>query len=222
MHQVWCMLLAAASATRLESFNAGLRASQTGDADAALSHFQAAVKADGDLGKDDVSLHLALGEALSRAGAHAEAAQHLQQALDLCHEHELGDKVRGPPRPRQPAHSITLSCTPHRTAHLHVHKVYGAVEYNLAVAVEDAGGEQADARAEKLYRSAAAHGLSQGLYNLAVLVVRGRGRGRVRVGAPTLTLTLPLSLLTLTLTLTRCSWASGPRRMRQRSRRRSA
>ena len=112
MHQVWFMLLAAASATRLESFNAGLRASQKGDADAALSHFQAAVKADGDLGKDDVSLHLALGEALSRAGAHAEAAQHLQQALDLCHEHELGDKVRGPPRPRQPANSITLSCTP--------------------------------------------------------------------------------------------------------------
>ena len=80
------------------------------------------MKADGDLGKDDVSLHLALGEALSRAGAHAEAAQHLQQALDLCYEHELGDKV------------------------------YGAVEYNLAVATEDAAGEQAAARAEELYR----------------------------------------------------------------------
>ena len=51
-----------------------------------------------------------------------------------------------------------------------MHKVYGAVEYNLAVAIEDAGGEQADARAEELYRGAAAHGLSPALYNLAVLV----------------------------------------------------
>ena len=187
MHQTWFLLLAAAaSATRLESFNAGLRATQKGDADAALSHFQAAVKADGDLGKDDVSLHLALGEALSRAGAHAEAAQHLQQALDLCYEHELGDKV------------------------------YGAVEYNLAVATEDAAGEQAAARAEELYRDAAAHGLSPALYNLAVLV--GKLNLSLRLGlrlslsiSPSLSLRLSLSLsLTLALSLPRCSWASQP------------
>ena len=140
MHHIWFVLLTAASATRLESFKAGLHATQEGDADVALSHFRAAVNADGTLGKDDVSLHLALGEALSRAGAHAEAVEHLQQALELCDEHELGGKVSG------------------------------AVQYNLAVALEDAGGEQAASRAEELYRGAAEHGLSPALYNLAVLV----------------------------------------------------
>ena len=104
-------LFVAASSTRLESFHAGLRATHAGDATAALEHFRAAVDARGSLGADDVSLHLALGEALSRAGHASEATEHLQRALDLCEEYGLGGKV------------------------------VGTVEYNLGVALEELGGE---------------------------------------------------------------------------------
>ena len=124
------LFLATAAATRLESFRAGLHATHAGDSDAALTHFRTAVNAEGSLGKDEVSLYLALGEGLSRAGAADDAVKYLERALEMCEDHGLGANVEG------------------------------MVSHNLAVAIEEAGGGEHASRTEALYRRAAAQGVS--------------------------------------------------------------
>ena len=127
-----------ASATRLESFHAGMHAHKAGNLDEALTHFRAAIEADGSLGADDVSLNLVAGELMVQRGLANEAVGCFQHAIELCAEHNLSAKQQA------------------------------ICQYSLALALEEAGGDEA--RVEALYRQASGAGLAAAHFNLAGLL----------------------------------------------------
>ena len=102
-----------ALATRLESFHAGMHAHKAGNLDEALTHFRAAIDADGSLGADDVSLNLVAGELMVQRGLANEAVGCFQHAIELCAEHNLSAKQQA------------------------------ICQYSLALALEEAGGDEA-------------------------------------------------------------------------------